>query len=59
MAYVRFASVYREFQDVTDFMEEVRELSGEPPGDPGAGRRTVRGRSGGRSGKRKAGAGEE
>lgn len=59
VAYVRFASVYREFQDVTDFMEEVRELSGEPAGEPGAGRRTVRGRSGGRSGKRKAGAGEE
>jgi transcriptional repressor NrdR len=31
VAYVRFASVYREFQDVTDFMEEVRELSEETP----------------------------
>ena len=26
VAYVRFASVYREFKDVGDFMEEVREL---------------------------------
>jgi transcriptional repressor NrdR len=31
VAYVRFASVYREFQDVTDFMEEVRELAEETP----------------------------
>lgn len=31
VAYVRFASVYREFQDVTDFMEEVRELAEEAP----------------------------
>ncbi len=28
VAYVRFASVYREFQDVSDFMGEVRELVG-------------------------------
>jgi transcriptional repressor NrdR len=26
VAYVRFASVYRNFQDTTEFMEEVREL---------------------------------
>ena len=26
VAYVRFASVYREFKDVGDFVEEVREL---------------------------------
>lgn len=26
VAYVRFASVYREFQDVSDFMGEVRDL---------------------------------
>ena len=26
MAYVRFASVYRKFQDVTDFMNEVTDL---------------------------------
>ena len=31
VAYVRFASVYREFEDVTDFMEEVRELAEEAP----------------------------
>ncbi len=26
VAYVRFASVYREFQDVTDFVEEVKPM---------------------------------
>ena len=26
VAYVRFASVYREFRDVNQFMEELREL---------------------------------
>ncbi len=26
VAYVRFASVYREFKDVSEFMEEIREL---------------------------------
>ncbi len=26
VAYVRFASVYRNFQDTTEFMEEVRQL---------------------------------
>ncbi|MCX7982520.1 MAG: transcriptional regulator NrdR [Syntrophales bacterium] len=26
VAYVRFASVYREFRDVSDFMEELKEL---------------------------------
>jgi transcriptional repressor NrdR len=26
VAYVRFASVYRNFQDTTEFMEEVHEL---------------------------------
>ena len=26
MAYVRFASVYRSFQDVTEFQDEVRRL---------------------------------
>lgn len=28
VAYVRFASVYREFRDVEDFLEELRTLSG-------------------------------
>jgi transcriptional repressor NrdR len=27
IAYVRFASVYRQFKDVSDFVKEVRELS--------------------------------
>jgi len=29
VAYVRFASVYRQFKDVTEFMEELEQLSGE------------------------------
>lgn len=32
VAYVRFASVYRQFRDVSDFSEEVRGLLGEPRG---------------------------
>jgi transcriptional repressor NrdR len=37
VAYVRFASVYRKFQDVTDFADELRELSAGRPGrDAGA-----------------------
>lgn len=28
VAYVRFASVYRKFQDVTEFMDELKGLSG-------------------------------
>jgi transcriptional repressor NrdR len=28
VAYVRFASVYRRFQEATDFVQEVRELEG-------------------------------
>ncbi|HOG17515.1 MAG: Transcriptional repressor NrdR [Syntrophaceae bacterium PtaU1.Bin231] len=34
VAYVRFASVYREFRDVGDFMEELKDLmngKGQPP----------------------------
>jgi transcriptional repressor NrdR len=26
IAYIRFASVYRDFKDVTEFMEEVRPM---------------------------------
>jgi transcriptional repressor NrdR len=37
VAYVRFASVYRKFQDVTDFADELRELSS-GRGDRAAGR---------------------
>jgi transcriptional repressor NrdR len=29
IAYVRFASVYRQFEDVTDFMDEIKGLLGE------------------------------
>ena len=32
VAYVRFASVYRSFQDVGEFMREVQELSKAQPG---------------------------
>ncbi len=31
VAYVRFASVYRSFQDVDEFSEEVRRLQNQPP----------------------------
>ena len=31
VAYVRFASVYRDFQDVNEFMEEIRHLLGNGP----------------------------
>ena len=30
VAYVRFASVYRRFQEATDFVQEVRKLGGKP-----------------------------
>jgi len=30
VAYVRFASVYRRFQEATDFVHEVRSLEGKP-----------------------------
>lgn len=33
VAYVRFASVYKEFRDVSEFMEEISRL--EPPGQGG------------------------
>jgi len=31
VAYVRFASVYRQFEDVEDFVEELRPMLAEPP----------------------------
>ena len=31
VAYVRFASVYRDFQDIKDFSEEINSLSKERP----------------------------
>ena len=31
VAYVRFASVYREFKDVSDFVDEVQSMSREQP----------------------------
>lgn len=30
VAYVRFASVYRRFQEATDFVQEVRKMEGKP-----------------------------
>jgi transcriptional repressor NrdR len=39
VAYVRFASVYRQFKDISQFMDEVRVLlkddpKGKPPAPP-------------------------
>jgi transcriptional repressor NrdR len=31
VAYVRFASVYRDFQDIEDFSEEINSLNKEAP----------------------------
>jgi transcriptional repressor NrdR len=31
VAYVRFASVYRRFQEATDFVQEVKKLEGDTP----------------------------
>lgn len=59
VAYVRFASVYREFQDVTDFMEEVRELSGDSGADVDSNPRPAPRKPGGRQRPRKPPAGEE
>lgn len=59
VAYVRFASVYREFQDVTEFMEEVRELSGESERSEGSDQGKPRGKTGRRRPAGKAGAEEE
>lgn len=48
VAYVRFASVYRQFQDIDAFMEELRRLKGEaapeptPEFHPGRGGKRVR-----------------
>ena len=33
VAYVRFASVYRRFEDVSEFQEEIRRMGHEPPED--------------------------
>ena len=35
VAYVRFASVYREFKDVGEFIEEAQDLMARPPESPG------------------------
>jgi transcriptional repressor NrdR len=39
VGYIRFASVYRSFQDVSDFRDALREVETPPP----AGKRTRRG----------------
>jgi transcriptional repressor NrdR len=36
VAYVRFASVYRQFRDINEFSEEVRQLSVKPAEEPAA-----------------------
>ena len=45
VAYVRFASVYRNFREARDFNAIVGELAGAPEGEPAAGRRDRRGRA--------------
>jgi len=40
VAYVRFASVYRDFTDVSDFVEEVEPMLSQPRN--GKGRRRAR-----------------
>jgi transcriptional repressor NrdR len=35
IAYVRFASVYRDFQDEQEFLDELRSLTRQLPGTPG------------------------
>ena len=37
VAYVRFASVYRDFQDVSEFQEEIRKLKSAAEADAGSG----------------------
>jgi transcriptional repressor NrdR len=37
VAYVRFASVYREFKDVTEFMEEIKRMLARETERPGGG----------------------
>ncbi len=34
VAYVRFASVYRQFKDISQFVEEIKSLISEPPDRP-------------------------
>jgi transcriptional repressor NrdR len=38
VAYVRFASVYRRFEDVSEFQEEIRRMGRRPPDDDEHGR---------------------
>jgi transcriptional repressor NrdR len=38
VAYVRFASVYRRFEDVSEFQEEIRRMGRRPPDDDEPGR---------------------
>jgi transcriptional repressor NrdR len=33
VAYVRFASVYRSFQDISEFRDAIERLEAEPPAD--------------------------
>lgn len=44
VAYVRFASVYREFQDVSAFVQEVEPMLGKARNGSGAGKRARQGR---------------
>ncbi len=54
VAYVRFASVYRSFRDIAEFMSELKELLDDqgkqshpvPPSGPGKGQRPPKGHAG-------------
>jgi transcriptional repressor NrdR len=39
VAYIRFASVYKDFQDAEDFRDVLKDVLKEPPSKPGARRR--------------------
>ncbi len=38
VAYVRFASVYKQFRDLDDLLDEIRDVSQTPPDVPGQGK---------------------
>ena len=38
VAYVRFASIYKQFRDIDDFLDEVRDLMANPPDEANQGK---------------------
>ena len=53
MAYVRFASVYREFQDITDFADALKAMLPREQGAKGKGRKQAARRGSGKGGSKK------